>query len=48
MSLDYPQKSKTKNPQNQPEWYQPLIPGMEEFLAQLKHNSKTSSKSKSK
>lgn len=48
MSLDYPQKSKIKNPHSQPEWYQPLIPGMEEFLAQLQPNSKTSSKPESK
>ena len=38
MSLNSSQKPKANNPKEQPEWYQPLIPGIEEFMDKLNQN----------
>ena len=48
MSLNSSQKPKANNPKEQPEWYQPLIPGIEEFIAQLNQNSQPHTTSQSK
>lgn len=47
MSLNSPQKPKANNPKEQPEWYQPLIPGIEEFMAQLNQNLQSNTTSQS-